>query len=314
MNIVFIHKGNSDYMKISLRQARKMNKSAKIYLIGDENNNKYDFLEHYNINNYSENTKLNEFNKYYKHLSPNSFEYEKFCFNRWFILLNFMKENNISHCFHADTDVMILKEILDDNFKENFCYCYDSGHSAYFSISELENLCDFIINYYRDEDKLYELNNIYETKKRNKVKEGISDMTLITLYAKTNKQKVIDLSEIREKSIFDHNINCGDGYQILGDKKKIIVKNKELYATNLKNNENIKLNTLHFQGVAKRFISYFEYENLPKDDCEYIFNYSTLKWERDINFKMTINSKMKNISYKIKNKIITIKNLYIENN
>src|SRR5262245_28179211 len=45
--IVFIHYGDNNYLRYSLEQAQHSNPYSPIYLIGDEQNNRYSFVKHY---------------------------------------------------------------------------------------------------------------------------------------------------------------------------------------------------------------------------------------------------------------------------
>lgn len=107
--IVFIHKGYSDYMEYSLRQAKYSNPDSELILLGDEANDRFDFITHVNMKNYS--SSANDFAKFYKHYSTNPYHYELFCIQRWFILNEYMNEKNIDKCFVCDTDVMIYSNI-----------------------------------------------------------------------------------------------------------------------------------------------------------------------------------------------------------
>ena len=80
--IVFIHKNDSFYLKDVFSQAKKFKNN--LILLGDDQNNKYDQVSHFKINNYLKSAKY--FSKFYVHSSPNKFNFELFCFERWFIL------------------------------------------------------------------------------------------------------------------------------------------------------------------------------------------------------------------------------------
>ena len=52
--ILFIHKTNSFYLKYVLDHTKYFNPDSDIYLIGDSSNNKYNFINHVEIDNYFE--------------------------------------------------------------------------------------------------------------------------------------------------------------------------------------------------------------------------------------------------------------------
>lgn len=306
--IFFIHKGNSEYVSKCLKKCRELYDSDEIVLLGDKLNSSYPYIRHELIENYSQ--AANEFEKIYKHLSPNNLQYELFCFSRWFILKEYMQKNNINEGCYLDTDIMILDRIPLDLYDGKFNYTYDSGHSSIFNLERLNDLCNYISDYYGNEDKLNELEKIYKLKIDNNINEGISDMTLISLFAFENPDICRDLSIVNRGHIFDHNINCADGYESIYGKKKVYSIQNELYVKNLKLNKLIKVITLHFQGRAKIYMDKFsdisDYHN-----C--FFDYSQNKWI-DISDsssgkkKNSISIKIKELSYKIKDKIYLNKN------
>jgi hypothetical protein len=52
-----------------------------------------------------------EFQKIYKHYSPNGFIYERFCFLRWFLLRDFMLAHGLKHVLHLDSDVLLYVDV-----------------------------------------------------------------------------------------------------------------------------------------------------------------------------------------------------------
>jgi hypothetical protein len=65
--IFFVHFGNPFYLKYTLKQASFFNPQTKVYLLGDESNNKYSFVNHINMGDYFEGATA--FEKIYKHMS-----------------------------------------------------------------------------------------------------------------------------------------------------------------------------------------------------------------------------------------------------
>jgi len=127
VNIIFIHRGANDYLKFSLAQAHKSNPLANIFLIGDNGNrNISDFVKHYNIDDYFASALKLE--NVYQHFSCNSVEFELFCIQRWFVLLDFIKANKIEKFFYADSDVLIFSDLAREWSKfSNFSFTLSSG-------------------------------------------------------------------------------------------------------------------------------------------------------------------------------------------
>lgn len=309
MNTFFlVHKGNPEYLKLSINSIKQNNSNCNIVLIGDEANAKLSNVEHCDIKEVS--TMAQKFASIYKHLSSNSYDYEFFCICRWFYILEYMKNNNISSAYYQDSDVILNCDISDVFLNDKYLYCFDSGHTSYFTIEILNRLCKFIFDMY--ENRFEELLSIYDMKKHNNQNEGISDMTLISLFAFNNENMVRDLSRRFNNSIFDHNVNCCDGCQMIYGKKMIFLNNGEIMVKDNKVNKYISMRSIHFQGDSKRYMKYIV--NYPDEKGIYYFDYPLLKWIIFNDNKVLSENKFqhivlkfKDIKYKITKKIEILK-------
>ena len=112
--IIFLHVDDSFYLKYSLESAKKYNPDSRIILIGKNITNCPDFVEYHQMTDYD--LEAAKFRKVYVHSSTNNENIERFCFERWFILSEFMKKNNISKVFTLDSDVLLFENVtLDAN-------------------------------------------------------------------------------------------------------------------------------------------------------------------------------------------------------
>jgi len=76
-------------------------------LLGDETNQsvaKTHGVEHHLISSYTQSIP-------YYHYSTNGEDYEKFCFERWFVINNFVKSHGISSFVHSDSDNAFYADI-----------------------------------------------------------------------------------------------------------------------------------------------------------------------------------------------------------
>lgn len=79
MTIFYVHQGNPFYLKYSLAQTKTLFPQARIILLGDKlNQESAVFAEHHLLKEYE--SSAQDFSKHYVHLSPNSVEFELFCF------------------------------------------------------------------------------------------------------------------------------------------------------------------------------------------------------------------------------------------
>lgn len=104
---IFIHKGTNNYLLYVLKITRHFNPSYRIILLGDETNRivaSQANVEFHDIKDY-------EHKIPYHHLSVNDLTYERFCFERWFTIYNFIKKHNINRFIHSDSDNAICYDI-----------------------------------------------------------------------------------------------------------------------------------------------------------------------------------------------------------
>lgn len=92
--IMIVHKGNSVYLKYCPELARTNNPNSRIILIGNSENDLFDFVEHHNINDYVSN-QLISFQQNYQHFSPLNEQFERFCIERWFIVNEFAQRHHL---------------------------------------------------------------------------------------------------------------------------------------------------------------------------------------------------------------------------
>ena len=113
--IIFIHKGDSWYLPYALHQCVKSNPSARVILLGDVANKKYNnIVEHQLIEDYS--LEADEFSKLYQHYSTSSYNYELFCgpitaattgFGLYLMLCLLLEQNLLLKHFHLPVSCLL---------------------------------------------------------------------------------------------------------------------------------------------------------------------------------------------------------------
>jgi hypothetical protein len=264
--IIFIHNGNHSYLKYSLRQARSFNPGSPIYLLGDKKNNKFNFLEHHYIKDYFKEAAA--FENIYRHMSTNAHDIELFCFQRWFIIKDFVKRNRIDKFLYLDSDVLLFCN-ASQHFKNFDSYeitiCNERGPQyAYFSnTNSLSKFCEFINTLFIEGELNARLANEYKERLKANLHGGVCDMTAFFEYRNLFPGKVGDLAHIVQNSVFDDNFSFSQGYEIENGRKKIYWKENMPYGFHLETKALVKFNGLHFQGAAKDLIDlYYKGDNL----------------------------------------------------
>lgn len=115
--IIFIHTGDSFYLKYTLKAAKLNNPDTEVILLGDEHNRKYKKhgITHVNYKDFYFGEDLAEFNKNYKEIRGREFKWKpeimKFVFEKWFVLYNYVTHQQTGPFWTFDTDVMILDNL-----------------------------------------------------------------------------------------------------------------------------------------------------------------------------------------------------------
>jgi hypothetical protein len=258
--IVFLHNTNSDYLKYSLGQAKHSNPESTIYLIGDSSNDCYDFVEHHSFSNYFQGA-IN-FSKIYRHYNTTSYKYEIFCFQRWYILLEFLVNNQIEKCLYLDSDTMLYTDITKEQKKFaqfDFTLSYKTCGSIFFlnRVEALADFCQFLTDIYNKKERLYfdRMLAHYLVFKKNGLAGGACDMTAFDIYSYDHFGEIGEVSQIIDGSVFDPGINVQHpGFEMEKGIKKLIWKDAVPYGIQHKTSNEIKFNSLHFQGETKRLM------------------------------------------------------------
>jgi hypothetical protein len=262
--IVFIHLSNSDYLKYSLGQARRSNPESPIYLIGDSSNNCYDSVQHHFFEHYS--GKADAFASIYRHFSTNSFQFELFCLQRWFVLKEFLTTTRVDKCLYLDSDTMLYADVTREQKKfDEYDFTLSAGicGQTFFlnRLGALDDFCEFLMGIYAGRDKYHYDKMVahFAVVQRSGLKGGASDMTAFELYARPRYAAIGEVSKVIDGSIFDININTPTpGFEMSHGIKKVVFDDNVPYGRYLKTGKMIRFNSLHFQGrSAKSLMSQY---------------------------------------------------------
>jgi len=258
--VVFIHRGYQDYLECTLQQARKEN---EVYLLGDTQPN-VPSINFENLNQFWGD--CNEFSKHYVHLNTTPPDYEVFCYQRWFILRDFMKERGISTVFYCDSDVMLFTNVTKEWEKFNqfdmTLLHRTAAIASFITITAVENLCNLMMNTYKNRNSYNykKITSHFHVRQECKLVGGVCDMTFLEFFHYCSDcgggpGKVGEMMQIIDGSTYDHNINVPDqGFAFKNGIKDFKIRNGVPYVYNSRLDKEIKFNSLHFQGATKRLI------------------------------------------------------------
>ncbi len=273
--IIFVHRGNPYYLYSVLKQAKKTNPKSDIILLGDETNKSFSFVKHYDISDYFDSA--TQFAKVYQHHSPNPYGYELFCFQRWFVIKDFIAKQlkGKGHFFYCDTDTLLFNDLSAefkryDKYEMSICRTGTPCFS-FFNDGVINKFTDFIYEMYATSEGQQKISAYVDELKAKHRRYGISDMTAFSAYGHSYLPHILRVDIPKDNMCFCHNIQDEvDGYLMAGQYMQTILKNKIPYGLYLETNKWVKFLGIHFQGSAKKIM--YKYLPLP-DKMGFLYKY-----------------------------------------
>lgn len=246
-NIVLMHRGDSYYLKYCIKSIQDNCKDSIIHLIGEGVTEEYKGINKYDLNNFNKYSK--ELEKIYVHKSPSVYHIELFCIKRWFVLLDFMEQNNLDEVMTFDSDV-IVKDNLEKDIpffrKKDFWLAYkmSAGFTYISKRKVLEDYKNLVLNAYKN---------------KRLDADSITDMYFWNKLREFSNYKVGELSDkLINNGIYDCGIRTSQfDLEMFKDMKKIYLINNKAYGKCLKDNAFYEFKLLHFQGDTKFYMNYF---------------------------------------------------------
>lgn len=267
--IVFIHYGDTPYLKYTLALAKKQNPDKTVFLLGDEKNKKYERqlgIRHIPFVKYERSREIQEFSKNFIYIGganrqrPQDKRFEFFCHVRWFYLHEFMKEMSYQMCWYFDSDTLILSPLSGEEKKfDAYDITEQSNGSNMKGIIRLEQIANFTttINmlfadgqYVHEQRKDIEKNPDY----------ALSDMRAYMAFKKLYRPTTIMLNTVLENEAHDECICEDDGMEMeysnrLKRKiKKLYFRDGEVYEKDGATGALIKLRTINMSWVTTSLI------------------------------------------------------------
>jgi tetratricopeptide (TPR) repeat protein len=274
--IVFIHRNlgvdarQRTAIEYCLAQARRTNPLSPIYLIGDMYN-RYPFIKNELMLDYFE--RAFAFGKIYRHIAQSiRYDYLLFCFQRWFVLLEFMRAKKIERCLHIDSDVMLYTDVTEqiqsfpsfDLFLSAHPDFAVSGHYNYIgSQGALEALCNYIFDVFTREPMDDAILTPFQDAVWRSRTGYITDMSGLEECRDYGILNIRDLSAIRDGSVYDANVNSADGFVMRAGLKAIDWVDGIPFGTLRETGKKIRFHALHFNNNAKRYIRQAFHQALP---------------------------------------------------
>jgi len=241
--IVFIHYGDTPYLRYTLDIAKKLNPEKKVFLLGDKKNKKYKKynVRHNYFSKYNKNESIKKLNKNFIYIGGTNRQtdqdkrFELFCFKRWFYLYEFMKKNRLNKCWYFDSDTLILSDLSKEEEKfENYDITEQSNGSNMKGLIKI----DFLENFINTINKIFLDKNYLENQKKdikNNPNYAFCDMRAYSKFKEASKPKSIMLKTILNNKNYDENICQKDGMEtefteeLKREVKKLYFKNGKIF-------------------------------------------------------------------------------------
>ncbi|QRG69330.1 hypothetical protein [Brevibacillus choshinensis] len=274
--IVFIHRGDDDYLAYALAQARSSNPHSPIFLLGKPINQPFaqNGVIHVMMDDYME--PAANFAKVYKHIHYMPYEYNLFCFQRWFVLRDFMRKHNLPKCCYLDSDVMLYTDVNQPHFES---FSMEFVWTNFIELQRLERFCAYVTAHFEDLGLFGQVVS-FAHKSKDHVRFGmplITDMVLSVMYLRQFRGYRWTHG-LYHDGFFDGNIQQPFMTESHDGNKKVYLKDGALYCKDRQSSRDLKLYTLHFQGdIMKNYMKFFYSPSFAQSGVFY-FDYQRAKW------------------------------------
>lgn len=201
-----------------------------------------------------------EFAKVYRHHSTLGYEFELFCIQRWFVLMEFLKKTGKDCCVYLDTDVLLtrnLNDLVRQTLDFGLTFTGYSAHVCFVNrLTALEELCSYILKLYSDPANEERLRARHKEMAANYGGGGVSDMTMFWWLQKELPDLIGDYPAIFGQSPIDVSLGDTRGFEVDGTGFKKLAWTCGQASAFLSSGDEIPLFAIHHQGSAKKIIQF----------------------------------------------------------
>lgn len=268
--MITVHFGDHAHVRACLRGTLEDN--AAVYLIGDASNAWYarelPGLRWVDAGALPVAGAAGELRAHFVNYSTNPYTYELNCFLRMFYVRALLDVLGAEACFHIDSDCALLTRVEDYPFDTpdaltlhndfgNPLRMTASVHNARLTRSFLDRFVQTCLDVFVNGSRFEEVLPKIRHWEQHRLPGGLCDMTLYHLVARG--RAVQDLGTPRHGCVFDHRFGSPEGhelpeqYEMENGHKRLTRRGGAFYLHDVRGPE-VRLLSLHFQGIAKRFV------------------------------------------------------------
>lgn len=278
--LAVVHFGKGSFcLKYALKSAERY--TGNVTLIGDQSNS-HNWHRHCDAGRL-DGSRYEQFCSGYIHRSSNSKTFEMACFKRFFILLEWMKQNNLDRIILLDSDIVTCSKLGDeiaaivgDHSAAAYMRPTEQGdmqwtaspHVSYWTQTGLEEFTEFCLRANRLPELIDKLNSKWKWHQDSKQLGGICDMTYLYLWG-LGRTDVISLCPVRNRKTIDFSINLSQNdykneYRMFCGVKSIGFRGGVPYGFNNRLNEKTQFLALHCQARNKSITAFLYYSPLRR--------------------------------------------------
>lgn len=266
--IVFIQRGFPPFLKYCVAQAQAC--GYRTIVLGDEEVGAAVDCEFYNIADYF--ADASRFAERYIHIGSNSYDYELFCFQRWYALRELARQIG-GEIYYVDSDVLVFPGLDYAKHLIGGKKLFNVPWINYFrSHEEISFYIDFVDSCYESEEKIRAISEKY-------LYHGIAQMSDMYLFYEIGSQypdQVVNFKDFGHYLGFDNCVRDMVGYQTRHHHKIVNFRDGLPYCPRDVGGET-RFFSLHFQGMSKPLMQLLHTISDPKalerlDDLTFWFD------------------------------------------
>jgi hypothetical protein len=270
--ILIFNYGVQPYLPYVMAQFVYRAKGAEVHLLGDDSNRGYLGVFHHNSAQFDRQARY--FRESFVNLSTNPERFERVCFERWMIIVEFARQHSLERFWVFDSDIVLLHDLSDFEqelegtaltlFPDPDPASMTAGPQS-MRVGDLGTLEDFTKmvtdTYTRRTDYFHRAANHYQSLQQKGLPGGVCDMTFWYMWYLENKNAVRDLCQpMNDGSQFDIAFGSpGLGarqFRMENGHKFLRRTGDSAWGVDNDGNE-VRFNTLHLQGNSKSQISHW---------------------------------------------------------
>ena len=260
---VVIHNGNQDYFRCCIESLVRQNGAQNVIAIGQgldaEALHGIRVVDIANVE-----SKSKAFRKIYHHCAVTNYEYELFCFQRWFILSEFLSQANIDQCVMVDSDILgfsdaaqMIDVLPTDTAMSDWAWtCPIRDRNV------LEQLTDCMTEIYsQPTEAIRTFIDTYGAPASGQAR-SMQDMTFLHMFGNVRTDRLAQLARRTDLFGFDTNISLSSGFEtahyssasqalLFHKVKDVRWQDGRPILTLTGSRTAVPFHTLHFQGLAK---------------------------------------------------------------